>query len=87
MKTRPFTETRIAQKKNHENLNNESKQMKHLRIKIRKQEDKIKALHTELDNCESYLWNLNTVEETMSTGAVVLMLSGVTFDTTFLKNT
>lgn len=31
-------------------------------------------------------WNLNTLEETLSTGAVVLMLAGITFDTTFVKN-
>ena len=74
------------QKKNHEDMNKESKEMKSLRIKIRRQEDTIKALHIELGNCESYLWNLNTVEECMSTGAVVLMLSGITFDTDFLKN-
>ena len=64
-------------------MNKESKEMKSLRIKIRRQEDTIKALHIELGNCESYLWNLNTVEECMSTGAVVLMLSGITFDTKF----
>merc|ERR1711871_158095 len=66
--------------------NVESKEMKHIRARIKRQEEIIKSYERELENCDSYLWNLNTLEETMSSGAVVLMLSGITFDTTYVKN-
>ena len=70
----------------HQDMNIESDRMRKLRKRITNFEAVIKSLRLQLLNHDTWWWNLNTLEETLSTGAVVLMLAGITFDTTFVKN-
>ena len=67
-------------------INHEPERMRKLRKRIAGYENVIKGFRLELLNHDGYWWNLNTLEETLSTGAVILMLSGITFTTEFVAN-
>ena len=70
----------------HQDLNVESDRMRKLRKRIADFEAVIKSLKAQLLHHDTWWWNLNTLEESLSTGAVILMLAGITFDTTYVKN-
>ena len=70
----------------HQDLNTESNQQRKMRKRIADFEALIKGYKEEILHHDGWWWNLNTLEETMSTVAVILMLTGITFDTTFVKN-
>jgi hypothetical protein len=70
----------------HQDLNKESCQQRKMRKRIADFEALINGYKEELLHHDGWWWNLNTLEETLSTGAVILMLTGITFDTTFVKN-
>merc|ERR1712166_1683406 len=76
----------VFARQHHQDLNKESDRMRKLRKRITNFEAVIKSLRLQLLNHDTWWWNLNTLEEFLSTGAVVLMLAGITFDTTFVKN-
>ena len=69
-----------------QDLNKESRSLRKLRKKIADLEALIKSLRHNLLTHDSWWWNVNTLEELLSTGAVILMLAGITFDTTYVNN-
>ena len=73
-------------REHHQDLNRESPRMRKMRKRIADFEAVIKGYKTELLHHDGWWWNLNSLEETLSTGAVILMLTGITFDTTYVKN-
>ena len=76
----------VFARQHHQDLNKESNRMRQLRKRIADFEAVIKGLEKNVLHHDSWWFNLNTLEEFLSTGAVVLMLAGITFDTTFVKN-
>jgi hypothetical protein len=76
----------VFARQHHQDLNKESNRMRQLRKRIADFEAVIKSLEKNVLHHDSWWFNLNTLEEFLSTGAVVLMLAGITFDTTFVKN-